>query len=125
MNDDDEKEAKVIQLRVLTGGGGGGTDPHTSLAAHMLASQRRAEVLAALEHFKQLALTGEVEMIAIAAKMKPPPFSNGEVSTIIQPSGYNRFEIMGILHAMLSVETQKLTVQRMMEPVTDPTKPGA
>jgi hypothetical protein len=123
-DDDNEKEGRVVQLRVLKGGGEPG--PHTDhvMAEQMRKAVRRAQLLNLLELFKQRVLAGEVEFLAIAGKMHPPPLSNGEVSTAIAPIDYNRFEVMGILNAMLHFETLKLTTQREEPTVPDPPKPS-
>jgi len=88
-----------------------------SLADHMAENHRKFEMLTLLKQFEQKVRNGEVESLVLIAKA-----ADG-VSFGLAPSDYKRFEMLGILHAAVHIETNKLAVQRPIE--ESPKDPGA
>src|SRR5581483_4826649 len=99
----DDKEEKNPNLRVVV------DNSVPSIADHMAENHRKFEMLALLKQFEQRVRSGEVRTLMLIGQ------TNDGVYFQVAPSDDKRFEMLGVLNAMVHVETNKLTVQRPVE----------
>lgn len=107
----DDKEEKKSELRLVIDNSQG----PIRLADHMEDASRRVEIMSLLSQFLQAARAGDFDAVVIIAKKK-----GGEALYGVAPLSYRRFELLGMLNAMVHIETNRLTIQRPIEEPKDP-----